>query len=128
MPTHDAPATPAALEQQKVLRRILKENSGSSLFGRLGINKLFAYKDFTLLYQAYCRAVPVQSPQTFVETLVVMGQEGLKGQNDPAQVYTHNRMVTTKTPLGLTPWRGQPIPVGSAQVKEFLEREEGWRK
>ena len=110
--------------QQNVLRSILKVNGGCSLAGYLGIAKLYAYKDFELLYQTFTRQVPVQSPKVWGETLVKMGQpQGAGGGLPLAQVLQTPNLVCRGRPLAIAPWRGQAIPITSAVTGDFLRVE-----
>lgn len=110
--------------QQNVLRRILKANGRCSLAGYLGVAKLYAYKDFELLYQTFTRQVPVQSPKLWGETLVKMVQP--PGQ-PLAQVLQTPNLVCRNRPLAIVPWRGVALPVTSDVTADFMRVEKQLR-
>ena len=107
-------------EQQKVLRRILSANAGCSLFRQLGLERLSNFRDFDLLYQAFCRAVPVQSPKIWLETLGKM----LPQQNlAPLQMLQSPNLVVRNKPMAAVVWRGAPVPVQPPALEDFLRVE-----
>lgn len=117
------PATVA--HQQALLRNLLKTGVGCSLFNQLGLGRLGSFKDFDILYQGFCRAVPVQGPRVFMDSLAKMlPQQGLA----PLQVLQTSGLVTKGKPQAATLWRGVPLPVGVAALKDHLFVEEDLRK
>ncbi|MFZ2587514.1 MAG: GH3 auxin-responsive promoter family protein [Alphaproteobacteria bacterium] len=110
--------------QPAVLRSILKANGKCSLAGYLGVAKLYAYKDFELLYQTFTRQVPVQSPKVWAEGLAKMGQtSGAGGALPVAQVLQTPNLVSRGRPLAIAPWRGVAVPVTSDTTGDFLRVE-----
>lgn len=117
------PATVAA--QQGILRALLKAGVGCSLFNQLGLGRLGSFKDFDILYQGFCRAVPVQGPRVFMDSLAKMlPQQGLA----PLQVLQSPNLVTRGKPLAAVAWRGTPLPVAQVAVRDHLKIEETIRQ
>ncbi|PZP39169.1 MAG: hypothetical protein DI585_04945 [Pseudomonas fluorescens] len=111
--------------QQNLLRNLLKVGTGCSLFNQLGLSRLGGFKDFDILYQGFCRAVPVQGPRVFMESLAKMlPQQGLA----PLQVLQSPNLVTKGKPVAATLWRGTPLPVGAAALKDHISVEETFRR
>ena len=111
--------------QQSLLRSLLKAGVGCSLFNQLGLGRLGSFKDFEILYQGFCRAVPVQGPRVFMESLAKMlPQQGLA----PLQVLQGAGLVTKGKPQAATLWRGVPLPVGAGALRDHLFVEEDLRR
>lgn len=117
---------PASIaNQQAALRNLLKAGVSCSLFNQLGLGRLGSFKDFDILYQGFCRAVPVQGPRVFMDSLAKMlPQQGLA----PLQVLQSPNLVSKGKPLAATLWRGTTLPVGQAAVRDHLAVEEIQRK
>ncbi|TKW61278.1 MAG: GH3 auxin-responsive promoter family protein [Blastochloris viridis] len=117
---------PASIaSQQAALRGLLKAGVGCSLFNQLGLGRLGSFKDFDILYQGFCRAVPVQGPRVFMDSLAKMlPQQGLA----PLQVLQSPNLVSKGKPLAATLWRGTTLPVSSAATRDHLAVEEIQRK
>ena len=128
MARHVTPINSTVL-QEKVLRKILRDNAGCSLFARLGIAKLYAYKDFNLLYQSFVRAVPIVSPRGYLDNLTGMAQQGSVREltQEPYRVLMNPKMVSAKPPAALCWWRQQAIPVSTHEINAFLAEEAAWR-
>ena len=107
-------------EQQKILRKILSANGNCSLFRQMGLERLNNFRDFDLLFQAFCRAVPVQSPKIWLDSLSKM----LPQQNlAPLQVLQSPNLVVRGKPLAAVVWRGAPVPVQAAALEDYLQVE-----
>ncbi len=120
-----AAASGFAQAQQKALRRILRANAPTSLYAQLNMTKLGAYKDFELMYQAFVRAAPVQSPRAFVESLGKLLQ--LPGLPN-LQVLNSPNLVVRGRPIAATMFRGQPMPVEKGIINDFLDTEGALKK
>ena len=111
--------------QQALLRTLLKNGVGCSLFNQLGLGRLGSFKDFDILYQGFCRAVPVQGPRVFMDSLAKMlPQQGLA----PLQVLQSPNLVTKGKSYGASLWRGTPLPVATAALHDHLKVEESLRR
>ena len=116
---------PTMAHQQAALRGLLKGGVGCSLFNQLGLGRLGSFKDFDILYQSYCRAVPVQGPRVFMDSLAKMlPQQGLA----PLQVLQSPNLVSKGKPPAVCLWRGTPLPVAHAALQDHLAVEEIQRK
>ncbi len=112
------------VSQQALLRSLLKAGVGCSLFNQLGLGRLGSFKDFDILYQGFCRAVPVQGPRVFMDSLAKMlPQQGLA----PLQVLQSPGLVTKGKPYAATLWRGTPLPVSMAALQDHLAVENALR-
>lgn len=111
--------------QQGLLRNLLKTGVGCSLFNQLGLGRLGSFKDFDILYQGFCRAVPVQGPRVFMDSLAKMlPQQGLA----PLQVLQSPNLLTRGKPYAAVAWRGTPLPVAQAALRDHLKVEEVLRQ
>lgn len=114
------PILPHIAAQQGLLRRLLKAHAGCSLFTQLGLSRLGSFKDFDLLYQGFCRAVPVQGPKVFMDSLSKMlPQSGLA----PLQVLQSQNLLLKGKPMAACAWRGVPLPVAMPALKDHLAAE-----
>lgn len=107
------------------MRGLLKAGVGCSLFNQLGLGRLASFKDFDILYQGFCRAVPVQGARVFMDSLAKMlPQQGLA----PLQVLQSPNLVSKGKPLAATVWRGTTLPVNHAALRDHLAVEDIQRK
>lgn len=111
--------------QQVLLRQLLKSGVNCSLFNQLGLGRLGSFKDFDILYQGFCRAVPVQGPRVFMDSLAKMlPQQGLA----PLQVLQSPNLVTKGKPFAASVWRGTPLPIGLSALHDHLRVEDTMRR
>lgn len=109
-----------AQAQQGLLRQLLKAGAKCSLFNQLGLARLGSFKDFEILYQGFCRAVPVQGPRIFMESLgKMLPQQGLA----PLQVLQSPNLVVRGKPYAAVAWRGIPLPVGRDALADHVRVE-----
>jgi hypothetical protein len=107
-------------DQQDLLRKLLKVQGGCSLFSQLGLGRLGSFRDFDLLYQGFCRAVPVQGPKVFIDSLAKMlPQNNLA----PLQVLQSPNLLVRGLPAAATAWRGIPLPVAEPALEDHLNVE-----
>jgi|GEM_PF-2142941 len=119
-----APPSPVQ-DQQALLRELLKAGSGCSLFNQLGLGRLSSFKDFDILYQGYCRAVPVQGPRVFMEGLgKMLPQQGLA----PLQTLQSPNLVMRGRPVAAVAWRGVPVPVRASLLRDHIAVERALRQ
>ena len=103
--------------QQALLRGLLKAGGGCSLFNQLGLGRLASFKDFDILYQGFCRAVPVQGPRVFMEGLgKMLPQQGLA----PLQTLQSPNLVVRGRPQAAVAWRGVPVPVKAGLLRDHV--------
>lgn len=106
--------------QQSLLRRILRENARCSLFNQMGLQRLGNFKDFEALYQGFCRAVPVQGPRVFFESL---GKMLPQSNLTPLQILQSPNLLMKGKPLAATNWRGVTLPVTAGLLGDHLDME-----
>ncbi len=109
-----------AEQQERALRRVIKANARSSLYGHLGLQKLNSYRDFELLYQSFTRAVPVQSPKSWLEGLGRILQP--PGQALPLVLQSPG-LITRGRVDKTVPWKGLPLPWSRALGDDLLHAE-----
>lgn len=121
---NNAPFAAKVQQQQDLLRKILKAGVGCSLFNQLGLGRLGSFKDFDILYQGFCRAVPVQGPRIFMESLAKMlPQQGLA----PLQVLQSPNLLVRGRPSAAVAWRNTPMPVNQGLLRDHVKVEEWLR-
>lgn len=111
--------------QQKVLRSVLRAQSGSSLFAQLGLRRLSGFKDFEGLYQGFCRAVPVQGPKVFMDSLAKMLPQS---SMQPLQVLQYPNLLLKGRLLAACNWHGVPLPLAKQALADHVGVERMIRK
>lgn len=107
-------------KQQAVLRKILRAQAESSLFAQLGLKRLVGFKEFEPLYQGFCRAVPVQGPKIFMDSLAKMlPQSNLQ----PLQVLQNANLLMKGRPMAACSWRGVSLPVTKHALRDHVRVE-----
>lgn len=112
-------------QQHAVLRTLVKSHAKTSLFSHLGMSKLGAYKDFDLLYQAFVRATPVQSPRAWMESVTKITSPTATSSNTSSMLaaLSSANLLARGKPLAASFFRGVPLPVGTPAVADHLHAE-----
>jgi hypothetical protein len=109
-----------ALNQQKKLYQIIRENRQASLFIHLGLDGLLRYRSFDLLYEAFKHATPVMTHGSWAKMLRQMARDTAQESENLA---LRPHMVTTTPLLGLACWQGKEVPVNINICRDYLALE-----
>jgi hypothetical protein len=105
--------------QQDMLKAIVKNNSGSSLYTHLEINQLAKIKDFEELYSEFKNQTPLVDNDSFITLLShVTGVD-----KDPVKLLSQPKLLTKNNIEAIGKWNKECFPISKHHLKGFYELE-----